>query len=101
MDDLIELYGGLDLLDIEAVKNFAYRCYQKGKSDSHKGCIQTISDCVSKQMYEKGIDDLVRLVCEYYTMQERAGYCADTNNMIKQRIADFGEQLKEQNKCIE
>lgn len=51
-------------------------------------------------MYEKGradaFDNLVRLVCEYYTMQERAGYCADTNNMIKQRIADFGEQLKEQ-----
>ena len=44
----------------------------------------------------KVINELVKLVCSYYTMQERAGYYADTNNMIKQRIADFGEQLKEQ-----
>lgn len=40
------------------------------------------------------IDALVRMVAKYYTMQERAGYYSDTNNMIKQRIADFGEQLK-------
>lgn len=55
--------------------------------------------CIKKKCYKQGrvdaINALVRLVCEYYTMQERAGYCADTNNMIKQRIADFGEQLKE------
>ena len=44
----------------------------------------------------KVLDDLVRMVCEYYTIQERAGFCADTNNMIKQRITDFAEQLKEQ-----
>lgn len=49
-----------------------------------------------EKVYNQALDDLVRLVCEYYTMQERAGYCADTNNMIKQRIADFAEQLKEQ-----
>ena len=44
--------------------------------------------------YNQALEDLVKLVCEYYTMQERAGYCADTNNMIKQRVADFAEQLK-------
>lgn len=46
--------------------------------------------------YNQALEDLVKLVCKYYTMQEKAGYCADTNNMIKQRIADFAEQLKEQ-----
>lgn len=55
---------------------------------------------VEKEAYQQGkidaINELVKLVCSYYTMQERAGYYADTNNMIKQRIADFGEQLKEQ-----
>ena len=45
-------------------------------------------------MNKIALEDLVKLVCEYYTMQERAGYCADTNNMIKQRVADFAEQLK-------
>lgn len=44
--------------------------------------------------YNQALEDLVGLVCEYYTMQERAGYCADTNNMIKQNVADFAEQLK-------
>lgn len=45
----------------------------------------------------EAIDELVGMVAKYYTMQERAGYYSDTNNMIKQRIADFGEQLKEKN----
>lgn len=47
-----------------------------------------------KEIYNLALEDLVKLVCEYYTMQEKVGYCADTNNMIKQRIADFAEQLK-------
>lgn len=47
-----------------------------------------------RRIYNQALEDLTKLVCEYYTMQERAGYCADTNNMIKQRVADFAEQLK-------
>lgn len=47
-----------------------------------------------KSVYNQALEDLVRLVCKYYTMQERAGYYSDTNNMIKQRTADFAEQLK-------
>lgn len=46
------------------------------------------------EIYNKALDDLARIVCKYYTLQQRAGYCADTNNMIKQRTCDFAEQLK-------
>lgn len=50
-----------------------------------------------QQVRADALDDLVRMVSVYYTMQERAGYYSDTNNMIKQRIADFAEKLKGQN----
>lgn len=49
---------------------------------------------IENESYNKALENLVKLVCKYYTMQEKSGYCADTNNMIKQRIADFAEQLK-------
>lgn len=67
-----------------------HHCYAMGYSDGEVGAFY--------DGYEKGradaIDELVRMVARYYTAQERAGYYSDTNNMIKQRIADFGEQLK-------
>lgn len=61
----------------------------------------TCEECAEKALteyentiYNKALDDLARIVCKYYTLQQRGGYYADTNNMIKQRIADFAEQLK-------
>lgn len=56
--------------------------------------LDDIIDISQKNGYNQALEDLVKLVCEYYTMQEKAGYCADTNNMIKQRVADFAEQLR-------
>lgn len=89
-----------------ASENYEYG-YRQGKADERAKCetcihkvtkadIDAIENKARADERAKVLDELVRLVCEYYTLQERAGYCADTNNMIKQRVADFAEQLKEQ-----
>lgn len=60
----------------------------------HNGEMYVIPQELIDEIRADALDDLVRMVSVYYTMQERAGYYSDTNNMIKQRIADFAEQLK-------
>lgn len=43
------------------------------------------------------IDDLVKKVCEFGTALEHEECYAISPTTMKQTIADFGEQLKEQN----
>ena len=56
--------------------------------------IREIHDGVAKEMYCKGIDDLVKKICEKYTEEERNGNYRFYAVEIKQSIADLAEQLK-------
>lgn len=51
-----------------------------------------------EQIRAEALDELVKMACEYYTSQEHSGYYADTNNLIKRKIADWADTIKERHR---
>lgn len=60
-----------------------------------KETIRTIHDCVAKQMYEKGIDDAIRLIEKLMERYENLPHDAYYISVILSDLDDLVNQLKE------
>lgn len=88
----------MELIERGIGHNCLSDAYDLGRADAMN------DDGVPKQLLEMGykkgradaIDDLVKKVCEFGTALEYEECYAISPATMKQTIADFGEQLKEQ-----
>ena len=65
------------------------------KADTNfKDTIRDIHDNVAREMYCKGIDDILTEICKMIVQSERNGNYRFYACEIKQSIADLAEQLK-------
>ena len=65
------------------------------KADTNlKDTIREIHDNVAREMYCKGIDDILTEICKMIVQSERNGNYRFYACEIKQSIADLAEQLK-------
>ena len=69
------------------------------KADTNfKDTIRDIHDNVAREMYCKGIDDILTEICKMIVQSERNGNYRFYACEIKQSIADLAKQLKEGDK---
>ena len=79
----------------ELLDEYDKHVIEQYKADTRiKNTIREIHDNVAREMYCKGIDDVVKKICEKYTEEERKGNYKQYCGGIKQNIADIAEQLK-------